>query len=290
VASNAVFNDGRFETVQLVIGMTSVCIGVISIMFSMGFMSKGFSHFVLLSSKFWETNVVQPAVVDLGCHPMAGIARFNQLTSSYDQTSASRPFDSDNLKSTESGSLQPSPLFQHDPLDQMCPCRRCGDSLARNAGRLRLLEVPARVSLLYAFTFTLFFTPFFTFANQFWSTPWCIVFGVFSLLNHTDTHVINNLSRFIITIYPVRLAQRIRQRAVVLALGDLLAKLRLASETGSVLSAAPPASETYVVLHSFLAEAWRRGFVSGTTGSVSMMMLYCGVPILCAIANAVGAR
>ncbi|KAI9032026.1 hypothetical protein DFJ74DRAFT_320298 [Hyaloraphidium curvatum] len=290
LAGTVVLNAGTFRafhTAQLAVGIASVSLFFLTTLV-IALYSRGFQSLITLPT-FRGTRGTSgtsgSASAEYGWHPFATMARYQQLLSD----GSKGPVDSD-PEAKESSLINESGaslLFQHDSDDSHCPCSDCTRALTDRAGPFQLLEISLRVLTLDVLVMFAVWTPFVSFGAEYWRIWWCALFGAFFVLNVLDLNTLNALVRFTDNVAVILLKQRVRRRAVVLALRDFYRRLR-ASLDGEESELADPASEPHVVLHAFLADAWQRGFVTFSSGGLSTIVIYCVAPTVGAMANLVG--
>ncbi|KAI9033452.1 hypothetical protein DFJ74DRAFT_192290 [Hyaloraphidium curvatum] len=243
---------GGFGTPQLALGVVGMLCASLTPTVILPLFAQFRSTLVLGSREF-------------SAHGASGLARWEQLVG----TAGTGGSDS---------------LLLHDPSDDRCPCPApsCAGSCRWHASALRISE--------WLVKYGLFCTVFLSYSwtgltvPGTWLNAWSIALAVTSIVVMLLTAVAQSLSRFSTNVALLEVTDRVRRRAMKLALGDMLATFHTAVESDSVAGLASSASkEPFEVLHDLLIATWARRIRQFNTSSPLLLSL---IPYLTfAVAN-----
>ncbi|KAI9002171.1 hypothetical protein DFJ74DRAFT_696950 [Hyaloraphidium curvatum] len=249
-----VFNDGRFGSVQLAVGTSTLALAFFA-------SSVGITLFAVYQAGLKvmgnSTTTVKVASRDYSSHGAAGLARWIQLASKVGSDSAV------------------TALLGHNSKDDLCPCPnvQCAGRLPRRADVLRIVDMSFRLSLLTFSGFSYFWTPLVStgIAQRTWTTPWSAVFGgltVAALLNFGWPAA---LVRFSTNVPLLQLSNRIGCRAMKLASEDMLCRYRLLIDTGAQWTRGTTSErQLYMDLHILFTSSWRRRILQYTASVANL--------------------
>ncbi|KAI9002093.1 hypothetical protein DFJ74DRAFT_696581 [Hyaloraphidium curvatum] len=204
---------------------------------------------------------------DFSGHPYAGVARWTQLL--------------------ESG---PSALTAHDPQDHLCPCplKSCAGDSADAAAREALITGTVALSFEVCGNVLIHWTVIVTFAPVTYTTPWAIFIIVVFCMNLFFQEISTPYPSSIASHPPMDLAKRLRSRAVMLVLRDLLHRERNVVDREAVPTD-PLTAEQYAILHRELSRTWRSFLARSShprTLYATILVLFVGSGIIYLIGEA----
>ncbi|KAI9002983.1 hypothetical protein DFJ74DRAFT_695486 [Hyaloraphidium curvatum] len=224
---------------------------------------------------------VPRAASDLGAHPLAVFARYNQLVRATPEESGGKD-----------GAAGSEGIVRHVDGDPLCPCpaKACARNLEGRAGTLRLFDLILRVLLVSTAIFFMGYTPVVTLAAATWSTPWAAAFTAAYVAWLQGASVAACLASSSGSLPALELQQRLQSRALSDALSELLdryaAAIEDASRTDGDLRSTVyrlPTEESYEALCERL-QTFREGRFSTFSVSRNLIISYFLVPFVAGVA------
>ncbi|KAI9003949.1 hypothetical protein DFJ74DRAFT_421597 [Hyaloraphidium curvatum] len=172
---------------------------------------------------------------DFSAHPYAGVARYTQLV--------------------EDG---PSALTLHDDRDDLCPCPRksCAGDAPNNAAREALITGTGCLLAETIGNTLVHWTVIVAWAPVTYTSPWAIFFVTLFYFTLMFQEISTPYPTSIAGHPPMDLAKRLRSRAVILVLRDLLHRERDVEDREAVPTN-DLSDEPYALLHKELSRTWR---------------------------------
>ncbi|KAI9016902.1 hypothetical protein DFJ74DRAFT_678725 [Hyaloraphidium curvatum] len=185
----------------------------------------------------------------------------------------------------------PSALTAHRDQDPLCPCPKasCGGSAPEDLAVASGTILVWRTTHSFLSQIAIIWTSLVTLGASSWTQPWSAVIlglGMLSAVLITAEVIVvgpNSPS-------PLKLTTRVRHRAVVLALGQLVDKcgVDLAAGTCAEHSTSMPSSMPYAELLALLDASWRKNFSANWVPNIMVVFIIAG--IACAALSAFVAR
>ncbi|KAI9027972.1 hypothetical protein DFJ74DRAFT_661339 [Hyaloraphidium curvatum] len=246
--------DTGYGKPQLVAGLFAVLFDFATTMVFIVVFAGDFGSWRTFARPAARREKVDAPEADFSGHALAGLARWSAIAGDGEDTS-------DKDKERDPGAPAASLLVRHDSSDALCSCADCVASILQSAPWLHLLDLFIRLCVAMLRILFIMSSPIMV-VPAYWRTPWAVL-GAAAVLAGVNYGVFNVIGRFSTSVSLLRLSLRVRRRATLLGLRELLDWCRASlAESGD--SEAPSAREPrwdkapdlYMRLHRRLADSW----------------------------------